>query len=527
MEQHTTQPANPSQPAWWPHVRHLGPTANAEPTLVDDETLPSVWFHNWAKQPDRGVLADERWYTGGELAARVAAAQRELTTSGVAPNERVLLSAPNGIGFVVAHAAILGLGAITVPVNGAYLAGEVAHIVRDCEPVAAVVGEPTWKGWIAEASPTTAVLPIGAVDEPSGAATKQGRSTNGPAGCLCAAPTVAPAPHDPAMIGYTSGTTGRPKGAVLTHANLLASVRALSTAWRWTADDVLILTLPLFHMHGLGVGLHGTLTLGAKAALLDGFSPARVLRAIAAHDATMFFGVPTMYQRLVDEPGVEAMGELRLCVSGSAPLAAQLHRRFTEATGQAPLERYGMTETAMLVSNPYDGERRAGTVGFPLPGVELRLDDAGEVQVRGPNVFAGYWRRPDDTSAAFTDDRWFATGDLGSIDDDGYVRLVGRSKELIISGGFNVYPREVEEVVAQHPEVAECAVAGVPDAHWGEAVAAWVVSARELGIDEVRAFVGERLAKFKRPQHVFRVEQLPRNQLGKIQRHLLTPPAEA
>lgn len=521
MEQHTTEPDN-SQPACWPHVAHLGPQVDDELVLVDGETLASVWFRHWAQQPDRAVLFDERWHTGSDLARLVAAAQRELAERGVAPGERVLLSAPNGIGFVVAHAAILGLGAITVPVNGSYLAGEVAHIVRDCEPVAAIVGDPTWKGWIAEASPATAVLPISAFDEPAAEPAEQGGNTNGPADCL----TAAPAPHDPAMIGYTSGTTGQPKGAVLTHANLLASVRALAVAWRWTADDTLVLTLPMFHMHGLGVGLHGTLTLGAKAVLLDGFDPARVLAAIATHDATMFFGVPTMYQRLVDEPGVGAMGRLRLCVSGSAPLPAELHRRFTEATGQAPLERYGMTETAMLVSNPYAGERRAGTVGFPLPGVELRLDEAGEIQVRGPNVFAGYWRRPDETAAAFTDDGWFATGDLASIDDDGYVRLVGRSKELIISGGLNVYPREVEEVVAQHPDVIECAVAGVPDEHWGEAVAAWVVSSRGLGIEEVRAFVGDRLAKFKRPQHVFRVDELPRNQLGKIQRHLLAIPGQ-
>lgn len=505
MNPHTTAPADPH--------------ADAEPVPHADQTLPSVWFANWAADPGRPVLYDQRWHTGGELAHRVTLAQAELAGRGVGAGDRVLLSAPNGIGFVTAHAAILGLGAITVPTNGAYMANEVTHIVADCQPAAAIVHNPSWERWIAAASPTTAVMDIDLFatlwNDPR--APSRGSA-------LAASPTAAPAPDDGAMIGYTSGTTGQPKGAVLTHANLLASVRAIETAWRWTRDDVLTLTLPLFHMHGLGVGLHGTLSVGAKAILRDGFDAADVLSTISTHDATMFFGVPTMYQRLLDEPGVAEMGNLRLCVSGSAPLAAELHRRFSEVTGQAPLERYGMTETAMLVSNPYDGERRAGTVGFPLPGVELRLSDTGEVQVRGPNVFGGYWQRPDETAGAFTDDGWFNTGDLGSIDDDGYLALVGRSKELIISGGVNVHPREVEEAIALHPDVDECAVAGVADDYWGEAVAAWVVSDRPLDADEVRAFLGDRLAKFKRPQHVFCVAELPRSPLGKIQRHLLTKP---
>jgi malonyl-CoA/methylmalonyl-CoA synthetase len=341
------------------------------------------------------------------------------------------------------------------------------------------------------------------------------------------------APGDPAIIGYTSGTTGRPKGAVLSHTNLLAGAEAVRLAWRWDDADRLVLCLPLFHMHGLGVGLHGTLLVGGSAVLQDGFGPADVLDAVTTHEATLFFGVPTMYHRLAASERVGELARLRLCVAGSAPLAAELHERLQTAAGVRVLERYGMTETVMLVSNPYDGERRPGAVGIPLPGVELRLAEAkevaggaaGEVQVRGPNVFAGYWRRPDATAEAFTPDGWFRTGDLGELDPDGYVRLVGRAKELIISGGFNVYPREVEDVLARHPAVAEVAVVGLPSAEWGEEVTACLVlqpGAVAPTVDELRAFGRADLSPFKLPRRVVVVAALPRNALGKVVRHQLT-----
>jgi malonyl-CoA/methylmalonyl-CoA synthetase len=331
------------------------------------------------------------------------------------------------------------------------------------------------------------------------------------------------APEDPALIGYTSGTTGTPKGAVLSHANLLAGAESVALAWRWTAEDRLVLALPLFHSHGLCVGLHGTLLAGGSAVLLPRFETDGVLDAAADHQATLFFGVPTMYQRLASSSRVGELARLRLCVSGSAPLAAELHRAISERSGQQVLERYGLTETLMNVSNPYDGERRPGSVGLPLPGVELRLSQGheGEIQVRGPNVFGGYWQQGDATAASF-DDGWFCTGDLGCLDPDGYLRILGRSKELIITGGLNVYPREVEDVLLSHPQVAEVAVLGMPSEEWGEVVTAFVVpSGQRHDVDSLLAFAADRLAPFKRPRRVEFVEALPRNALGKVLKHEL------
>jgi malonyl-CoA/methylmalonyl-CoA synthetase len=307
-------------------------------------------------------------------------------------------------------------------------------------------------------------------------------------------------------------------------------------AWRWTEVDRLVLCLPLFHMHGLGVGLHGTLLAGASAVLQSGFAPDDVLDALDVHDATMFFGVPTMYHRLADHNRVDLLGGLRLCVAGSAPLAAELHVRLAERAGVSVLERYGMTETVMLVSNPFDDDRRPGAVGIPLPGVDVRLADGsdgpvGEILVRGPNVFAGYWERPEATAEAFVvdpdgGDPWFRTGDLGAV-DDGYLAIVGRAKELIISGGFNVYPREVDDALILHQAVAEVAVAGVPSPEWGEEVVAWIVVADGHdcpGVDELRAFAQDHLAAYKLPRRVVAVDAIPRNALGKVTRHELRVP---
>lgn len=529
--------------------RHLPAGGGAAETdLTAGGTLPAVWLDRWSSEPRQAVVWDARdgWVTGAQLRERARDVAERLADAGIAAGDRVLMSGPSSSRLVAAHAALLAMGAAVVPLNGAYRADEVRGVVADCRPAAALVegvGEPgEWHSWITGADPAVLVGDFDATELAGG----DGRTAA--ARLDIGVQASQRRTGEPALIGYTSGTTGRPKGAVLSHANLLASVRALETAWRWTPDDVLVLALPLFHMHGLGVGLHGTLAVGARAVLLPTFEPDTVFDAIREHRATMFFGVPTMYSRLVASPRAAELSALRLCVSGSAPMPAELHDAVREASGQHVIERYGMTETVMLVSNPYDEPRRAGTVGFPLPGVEVRLDEvsgdiatvrpdvtigndaatagegvtaAAEILVRGPNVFSGYWERPAENAASFSDG-WFRTGDLGQW-DDGYLRIVGRAKELIICGGFNVYPREVEEVIASHPDVVECAVGGEPDPEWGEVVVAYVVAERDFGDDELKDYVGERLAFYKRPRRTYRIAALPRNALGKVQRHQLGP----
>ena len=322
---------------------------------------------------------------------------------------------------------------------------------------------------------------------------------------------------------------------MLDHGNFLANSRAVTEAWRWTATDHLLLALPLFHTHGLAVGLHGTILQGSSMTLLTRFEEGAVLDELVAGRATMFFGVPTMFVRLVEEARRQAVKPqgLRLLVSGSAPLNPRTFEDVEEALGVRILERYGMTETVMNLGNPFDGERRAGSVGWPFDGVEVRIagleSDAplgqglsGEIQLRGPNVFRGYWRDPDATRAAFTPDGWFKTGDLGFVDGDGYHFIVGRAKELIISGGFNVHPREFEEVLEDHPHVAEAAVVGLPDEDLGEKVVAAIVPRDPAPTAEALiAFCRSRIAGFKKPREIHFVDALPRNALGKVQKHVL------
>jgi malonyl-CoA/methylmalonyl-CoA synthetase len=345
-----------------------------------------------------------------------------------------------------------------------------------------------------------------------------------------------PRAEDVALIAYTSGTTGRSKGAMLTHGNLIANSRAVTAAWRWTGADRLLLTLPLFHIHGLGVGIHGSLLVGGEVDLRHRFDAAEVFETLCREPPTMFFGVPTMYTRLIAEAERRMLcpPPLRLYVSGSAPLSAQTFADFERLFGQRILERYGMTETVMNLTNPYDGERRPGTVGMPFPGQEARIVDVrtrepidderfGEIQVRGPHVFEGYWKNPEATAAAFDAEGWFNTGDLGWRSADGYFTISGRARELIISGGYNVYPREVEEVLLTHPAVAEAAVVGLPDPEFGEQVAAAVVPrpGASATADDLVAHCRDQLAGYKKPRRVFFVDSLPRNALGKVQKHLV------
>jgi malonyl-CoA/methylmalonyl-CoA synthetase len=492
---------------------HLPAGVRAEDLdLTAKMSLPAAWVAGWASAPSAPVLfvRDRGWITAEELEQATRRVAGRLQAAGLEPGDRMLFSAESSLELVIAHVAALRSGVVVVPTNTAYREREVAHIVSDARPKAALVDDRDRASWVVAAAGAETLVVGPDVDLPD-------REP--------AVLDTVPSPGAPALIGYTSGTTGSPKGAVLTHANLLAGSESVRLAWRWAASDRLVLALPLFHVHGLCVGLHGTLLAGASAVLLPRFDVDGVLDAASGHEASLFFGVPTMYHRLAQSARVGELGRLRLCVSGSAPLPAELHRTLAERGSQQVLERYGMTETLMNVSNPYDGERRPGSVGFPLPGVELQLSNGGdgEILLRGPNVFAGYWQRQQATAESFTDG-WFRTGDLGSLDPDGYLRILGRSKELIISGGFNVYPREVEDVLLTHPAVAEVAVVGTPSDEWGEVVTAFVVvTGDQPEADALLAFAGEQLAPFKRPRLVHFVASLPRNALGKVVKRELTP----
>ncbi len=459
-------------------------------------------MRHWARDPAHPVLRDDAtgWTTAAELEDRTRRVAARFAGAGLRRGDRVVVSAATSLELVVAHVAALRLGLVVVPVNGAYGEREVAGIAADCRPSAAVVDDRERGRWIEAAAPGEVVVV-------------------GPDVALLDAADPALdelSPADPGLIVYTSGTTGAPKGALLSHGNLLASAESVRLAWRWAPEDRLVLALPLFHVHGLGVGLHGTLTAGAFAVLRRRFDADHLFEAVDVHDATLWFGVPTMYARLAASPRLPELRRLRLCVSGSAPLSPELFTAIAQRGGQRILERYGMTETLMNVSNPYDGERRPGTVGLPLPGVDVRLaEGTGEIELRGPNVFAGYWERPDATADAFTPDAWFRSGDVGRYDDDGYLRIVGRRKELIISGGFNVYPREIEDVLRTHPGVADVAVVGLPNPTWGERVTAFV-EGDGVSEGELLALAGEQLAPYKRPTHVVFVDALPRNALGKV-----------
>ena len=489
---------------WDVHLPAGGAERSAELAAeLGRRSLIEAWTARWSADPHRPAVHDDEhgWVSAEELEHRTRTVAGRMAAAGLHPGDRMLLSAGASVDLVVAHVAALRLGLVVVPANTAYLERELAHLVRDARPALAVVDDAERQRWIEAAAERPVVVTGTDVALP-----------DGPDPAWLDGVTA----EDPAVLAYTSGTTGAPKGALLSHGNLLASVEALALAWRWTADDRLVCPLPLFHMHGLGVALHGTLTAGASIVLRPSFDATDAIESVTTHGGTLLFGVPTMWGRLVASERVGDLRSLRLGVSGSAPLDPQLHAAIAAETGQHLIERYGMTETVMLASNPYDGERRAGTVGMALPGVDLRLaPGTDEIEVRGPNVFSGYWQRPDATAESF-DGSWFRTGDVGAF-DDGYLRIVGRSKELIISGGFNVYPREVEDVLRRHPEVVDASVVGLPDPEWGERVVAAVegpTGAEDL--DAIAALARAELAPYKRPKQIVVVEALPRNALGKV-----------
>ena len=475
--------------------------------LVEGGSLPGRWRRRWSATGAFPQLqdVDGTWISSLELEERTRAEAQSLLGSGLQAGDRFLLSAESSASLVVAYVAALRAGLIVVPVNAGYTEVEVARIVRDARPSAAVVDDDERAGWIRSASDQAIDVRGIDLDLPPG-----------PDAVLDAAAT-----DDGALLVYTSGTTGRPKGALLTHGNLLSSATGVNAAWRWQPDDRLLLTLPLFHLHGLGVGLNGSLCAGSSIVLRPKFDLDDVVARCAGKGVSLFFGVPAMYQRVAAAGRADALRGLRLLVSGSAPLAPSIAEAIEQGAGQIPLERYGMTETVMLTGNPYDGPRKPGTVGFPFPGVELRLADGGEVEVTGPMVIDGYYEQPDATADSFTSDGWFRTGDLGEFDEDGYLRLIGRSKDLIITGGYNVHPREVEEALLTHPSVREVAVVGRASERWGEEVTAVVVAEGASDADELKAHAANALAAYKLPKRIEFVDELPKNALGKVLRNEL------
>ena len=454
--------------------------------------------------------------TFGEIDARANRMARALAGRGVVAGDRVAVYLVNRLEFVDLFLATTRLGAVFTPINVLYRDREVAHIVSDAAPRLVVADAPDPSGWPQEA-------PVVALDE---LVAEAGRSS-------AARVRLAVDGDDPAAIIYTSGTTGRSKGAVLSHNNLLANTANILAAWRITSADRYLAVLPLFHVHGLANGVCAWLASGCRMRLVRRFEREGAAALFESFRPTLFFGVPTIYVRLLelDAATTRRLGAgVRLFVSGSAPLPAAVLESFRDRFGHTILERYGMSETLMLISNPYTGERRAGTVGLPLPGVSVRLvdstgnetppEEAGEVLVRGSNVFAGYWRSPEATQAAFVDG-WFRTGDIASRSADGYYTLCGRASDLIISNGFNVYPREIEELLLELPGVREAAVVGTADPIRGEVPTAYLVASDDFDAEAAREACARALAAFKVPRTFVKVEALPRNALGKVQKHLL------
>jgi malonyl-CoA/methylmalonyl-CoA synthetase len=491
---------------------------------------PSEWVERAVRDyPDRLFLRIPagRSYTYSDLrdeSGRIAAALRGL---GLAPGDRVAVRVEKSAQAVLLYVACLRLGAAFVPVNTAYSPAEVEYFLQDSKPRVAVV-DPADLATLEPLGLVEHMLTLGA--DGRGSLTEQARRSD---------PQFAPplnlGPDSLAAIVYTSGTTGRSKGAMLTRQNLASNATTLAEVWRFGGDDVLLHVLPLFHVHGLFAAINTVLASGSSMVLLSRFDAAQALRYLT--DVTVFMGVPTHYTRLLQEEGLnrEAAGRMRLFVSGSAPLLAETHQEFARRTGHHILERYGMTETLMNTSNPYEGARVPGSVGPPLPGVKVRVINTGTgavatapnaigtLEIKGPNVFAGYWQDEEKTRGEFTADGWFKTGDLGRVDGNGYVHIVGRVKDLVISGGYNVYPKEVESELDAVPGVAESAVFGVPHPDFGEAVTAAIVLQPGASLSEADILnaVRSRLARYKLPKRILLIGELPRNTMGKVQKNVL------
>lgn len=467
-----------------------------------------------------------RIWTYGDLLDFSARLAQRLIDLGVAPGDRVAVQVEKSPEALMLYVACLRAGAVYLPLNTGYTLNELDYFIGDAEPRLVIVAPK------AEAAITPLAerhgRQVATLDDAGGGSLlAELKTPNGFA-------DVERGPDDLAAILYTSGTTGRSKGAMLSHDNLLSNAKTLIAHWQFSAADRLIHALPIFHTHGLFVATNVTMLSGASMDFLPKFDPAKIMALM--DNATCLMGVPTFYTRLLQEDGLtrEKTANIRLFISGSAPLLADTHREFAARTGKAILERYGMTETNMNTSNPYAGERLAGTVGHPLPGISVRIcdpesgvelasDEIGMIEVKGPNVFKGYWRMPEKTAAEFRADGYFITGDLGKIDPKGYVHIVGRGKDLVISGGYNVYPKEIESEIDQIAGVVESAVIGVPHPDFGEGVTAIVVRASDNAVNEaqIMAALTQRLARYKQPKAVHFVPDLPRNTMGKVQKNVL------
>ncbi|TCU31264.1 malonyl-CoA/methylmalonyl-CoA synthetase [Rhizobium azibense] len=459
-----------------------------------------------------------------DLSGRIASA---IDALGIRPGDRVAVQVEKSAEALILYLACLRCGAVYLPLNTAYTLAELDYFIGDAEPRLVVVSPAQREAVAAIAKAHGAIVETLDAD---GTGSLLDLARDEPVDFVNASRSA----DDLAAILYTSGTTGRSKGAMLTHGNLRSNATTLRDCWRVTSGDRLIHALPIFHTHGLFVATNVTLLAGASMFLLSKFDADEVVALMP--QATMLMGVPTFYVRLLQSRRLDkqAVANMRLFVSGSAPLLAETHVEFEKRTGHAILERYGMTETNMNTSNPYDGARIAGTVGFPLPGVTVRVtdpatgavlppDETGMIEIKGPNVFKGYWRMPEKTAAEFTSDGFFISGDLGKIDKDGYVHIVGRSKDLVISGGYNIYPKEVEGEIDQLDGVAESAVIGVPHPDFGEGVTAIVVRKTDSALDEgaILHALHDRLARYKQPKRIIFAEDLPRNAMGKVQKNVL------
>ena len=481
--------------------------------------------------PERtfATLTDGRVFTYGDLDTETARMANALIALGVEPGDRVAAQVDKSIEALFLYLATVRAGGVFLPLNTGYTPSEIDYFLSDAKP-RVFVSSPNKKDAL-----TSVAEKAGARLETLGTRRKgeppAGSFAEKAEGAETGFDPVARSADDLAAILYTSGTTGRSKGAMLTQHNLLSNAEVLEETWGFTEDDVLLHALPIFHTHGLFVATNTVMIAGGSLIFLEKFDLDTVFEHLG--DATSMMGVPTFYTRMLDDERLnkDTAGHMRLFTSGSAPLLAETHRAFEKRTGQRILERYGMTETNMNTSNPYDGERRAGTVGFPLKGTELRIvgeggkelaqGEIGSIEVRGPNVFKGYWQMPEKTKSEFRDDGFFITGDLGQIDEDGYVSIVGRDKDLVISGGYNVYPKEVELAIDELDGVVESAVIGVPHPDFGEGVVGVVVADKPLEEAEVIAPLTERLAKYKQPKRILFVDEIPRNTMGKVQKNIL------